>query len=75
MESSLPLETMTREEKLREMNALWENLTRNADEFKSPDWHAQALHETAHLVEEGRATFDDWESAKQRLLERAHPEE
>ncbi len=66
---------MTRAEKLREMEALWEDLTRNAEEFESPAWHAQALQETARQVEEGQATFSDWEDAKQRLLKRAHSPE
>lgn len=74
MHSSLPLSTMTREQKLRELEALWADLTREADEFESPAWHATALRETAEQVESGQATFDDWEAAKQRLLKRAHPE-
>ena len=40
MDVVLPLDRMTTAEKLRAMEALWADLTRNADDFESPAWHA-----------------------------------
>jgi hypothetical protein len=63
----LPLEKMSRADKLREMEALWADLSGDADKLNSPAWHHDALRETERLVEQGKAKFSDWESAKRRI--------
>ena len=70
MDVVLPLDRMTTEEKLRAMEALWADLTRNADDFESPAWHADVLREREQRVVEGKETFVDWEDAKRQLRER-----
>ncbi len=45
MATRLPLEKMTVEEKLQAMEALWEDLTRRADEYEPPTWHGEVLRE------------------------------
>ena len=50
---------MTTEEKLRAMEALWADLTRNADDFESPVWHADVLREREQHIAEGKETFVD----------------
>jgi hypothetical protein len=52
------------------MELLWADLTRNADDFGSPAWHADALRERVQSVAEGKETFVDWEEAKRQLRER-----
>ena len=70
MDLVLPLDRMTTAEKLRAMEALWADLSRNADEFESPAWHADVLSERQQRVAEGKETFVDWEAAKRQLRER-----
>ena len=64
------LEVMTVPEKLRLMEALWVNLSRPAAGLESPAWHEDVLKEREALVKAGKATFVDWETAKQELRAR-----
>jgi len=61
---------MTTEEKLRAMEALWADLTRHAEAFESPVWHADVLRERERRVVEGNEPFVDWDEAKRELRER-----
>jgi hypothetical protein len=70
MEAVLPLDQMTTAEKLRAMEAIWADLTRNADSFDSPAWHADVLREREQRIAEGKETFIDWDEAKRQLRER-----
>lgn len=70
MEAVLPLDQMTTAEKLRAMEAIWADLTRNADSFESPAWHADVLREREQHIAEGKETFVDWDEAKRQLRER-----
>ena len=58
---------MPRAEKLRLMEALWVELSRDEAEFESPAWHESALRETAERFSEGREEVIDWEQAKAEL--------
>jgi hypothetical protein len=69
MSLTLPLDQMTTEEKLQAMEALWADLTRNAEQFQSPAWHEQVLIEREQRVTSGEDTFVDWETVKQQLRE------
>ena len=51
------------EDKLRVMDALW-------DELDSPSWHEQVLKERAERVRTGEEKFEDWETTKRELRER-----
>ncbi len=63
----LPLKTMSRAEKLREMEALWTDLSQDEQKLKSPAWHRTALREAEGAVKSGKAKFSDWDEAKARL--------
>jgi len=67
----LPLQKMSRDEKLRAMEALWADLSKNDDRFESPPWHAEALRESERVVKNGKAKFSDWEIAKKRIRRKA----
>ena len=67
----LPLQKMSRNEKLRAMEALWADLSKDEDRFQSPAWHAQALREAERAVKNGKAKFSDWEKAKKRIRRKA----
>ncbi len=70
MEATLPLDRMTVAEKLRAMEALWADLSRNEAQFGSPAWHGDMLHDRAARVKSGKESFTDWETAKKRLRDK-----
>jgi hypothetical protein len=65
--SALEIQQLPREEKLRLMEALWADLSRDEAEVESPAWHADALRETAERVARGEEKVLDWEQAKTKL--------
>jgi hypothetical protein len=71
MPVTLPLNKMSRNEKLRLMEAIWADLSDDEDQFESPLWHKQALRETEKLVKSGEAKFSAWEQAKVRIRRQA----
>jgi len=70
MAVTLPIGRMSREDKLRAMEALWADLSRNEREIESPVWHEQVLREREQRVRSGQESFIDWETAKQQLRDR-----
>jgi hypothetical protein len=67
--SALEIQKMPRKEKLRLMETLWADLSRDESEMESPAWHADALRETANRVERGEEKVLNWEQAKVELLQ------
>lgn len=61
---------MPRQEKLRLMEALWEDLSRDEAEVESPAWHETELTETQRRLESGQEQALDWEQAKAELRKR-----
>jgi hypothetical protein len=62
---------MTIAEKIKVMETLWSDLTRDEAQFKSPEWHGEVLRERAARVKQGKESFMDWETAKKQLRTRA----
>lgn len=71
MAITLPLKKMSREDKLRALEAIGADLASDDEGFESPAWHAAELRETEQRVKEGKATFSDWEQAKERIRRKA----
>ena len=69
MDVTLPLSEMTVAEKLRVMEALWDDLTRR-DECETPAWHLEILREREQREKAGLEPYSDWEEAKERLRQR-----
>lgn len=61
---------MTRDEKLRAMEALWADLSRDEEALESPGWHRDVLAEREQLVRDGKAQFINWDTAKKRIARR-----
>jgi len=61
---------MTRDQKLRAMEALWADLSKEQTEVESPGWHAEALKETESRLAEGTEKTLDWADAKRGLRKR-----
>lgn len=70
MDAVLPLDQMTTAEKLRAMEALWADLTQQAEAFDSPAWHGDVLRERDQQIADGKEPSTDWETAKRNLRER-----
>lgn len=70
MQSPVDLKQMTVPDKLRLMEALWDELCSREEEIPVPDWHKRVLDERERQIEEGEATFGEWEAAKERIAKR-----
>ena len=68
--STLAIQKMSWEEKLRTMEELWESLSGEGSQLESPAWHGDALRETEQRYDAGREQPLDWAIAKQELRER-----
>ena len=69
--SALEIQQLPRSEKLKLMETLWTDLSRDEAELESPAWHADALHETAERRARGEESTIDWELAKAKLRQGA----
>ena len=69
MATPLAIDEMTIEEKLRAMEALWEDLCQHETDLPVHQWQKEILDERERLVERGGAQFSDWEEAKKRITE------
>ena len=58
---------MSRVQKLRAMEEIWADLSRDDDRYESPACHNDALQEAERAVASGKAKFSDWDEAKERL--------
>lgn len=67
MAEPLQIEHMTLEEKLRAMEALWDDLCRRDDAVPVPQWQKDLLDDRERLIQQGKARFSDWDSAKKRI--------
>lgn len=67
VKAMLMLDNMSRTDKLKLMEALWDDLTAHATELSIADWHADALNEAQQAYASGQAKFIDWAEAKQKL--------
>lgn len=55
---------MSRGEKLKLMELLWEQLSQPDVAFESPAWHARELAATEKRLAEGKEQVMNWEAAK-----------
>lgn len=65
--SVVEIQRMPRREKLKLMETLWAELSRDDAELESPAWHADALRETSERRARGQESLLDWEEAKAKL--------
>ena len=71
MEATLPLDKMTVAEKLRAMEMLWADLSRNEVQIESPAWHKKILKSRLAKIESGKGEFLTLAQLKKRLAKRA----
>jgi putative addiction module component (TIGR02574 family) len=70
MPTPVEIKQMALSEKLRLMEALWDELCGREEDVPVPDWHKAILDEREQQIAEGQAVFVDWENAKERIRKR-----
>ena len=65
--TALEIKKMPRWEKLKLMESLWADLSRNEAELESPGWHADALREMAERRAHGDEPLIAWDEAKIKM--------
>jgi hypothetical protein len=58
---------MSREDKLLAMEALWDDLCRQAGAIVSPEWHESELSERDAVYRSGVDSAEDWTEAKAKI--------
>ena len=71
MATPLAIDEMTIEEKLRAMEALWDDLCQHEAVLPVHQWQKEILDEREQSIERGEAQFSDWEEAKKRITGQA----
>jgi len=57
MSETLNLKQMSRPEKVRLMEQIWQHLSADEQEVESPSWHGEIIAARTAKVEQGNATF------------------
>jgi hypothetical protein len=70
MSNAIDIGHLSREEKLRIMEAIWEDLSREDEQVESPEWHREVLEETDRRRQSGQEGVVDWQEAKKGLRKR-----
>jgi hypothetical protein len=61
---------LPKEEKLMLMEALWEDLSRDGEDFESPAWHGEVLREREKALQAGEDRFLTVDEARAELKSR-----
>lgn len=64
------IKEMPMDQKLRLIEALWDDIGRHDQDYDSPRWHQEALESTEERRRAGLEEPIDWEAAKERLGKR-----
>lgn len=67
MQTTLPLDKMSTEEKIQAMESIWDDLCKNEESLPSPLWHGELLQEREEKIKKGNVKFVDWEKAKKHI--------
>jgi putative addiction module component (TIGR02574 family) len=63
----LPISKLSFVEKLKLMEKLWADLTREEKKLKSPAWHEVVLKDREAAYQAGKLILSDWQQAKKRI--------
>jgi hypothetical protein len=72
MAVELPLDQMSLDDKLQAMELLWADLSKDPSQVVSPAWHGDLLRSRREQAQQGRASFQSWESAMGDLRAELH---
>lgn len=57
---------MSKRERLRIMESIWDSLIHEENEVESPDWHEEVLKERKRKIDRGKAQFFSIDDAKKK---------
>lgn len=63
----IPLSELSFGQKLNLMESIWDDLTKDEINLKSPVWHKEILEDRERALASGKANVSDWEEAKERI--------
>ena len=63
----LDISELTLAQKLNLMESIWDDITQDESDLKSPDWHETVLKDREDALESGKANVSDWDKAKERI--------
>jgi hypothetical protein len=69
MPITLPLQTMSVEEKIQVMESIWKDLCVKAGSTLTPEWHGTVLAGREAALLAGQDASIDWETAKKKISE------
>jgi hypothetical protein len=55
---------------LQAMETLWQEFSRGNSKYPTPSWHFDELRHTENALKSGAQKFEDWSSAKAKILKR-----
>jgi hypothetical protein len=67
MQNTIEIKHLSRDEKLRMIDALWADLVSEEELLESPEWHKKILQETEQRFAEGKEKTLEWHTAKKEL--------
>ena len=70
MSNTIEIKHLTKEEKLKVMEDIWEDLSVDEGQIKSPEWHNAVLKETGNRFNANLEKSIDWQDAKKELRKR-----
>ena len=70
MQNTIEILHLSKKEKLRALEAIWEDLPKDKEQIESPNWHQKVLQETKNRLTSGEEKVLDWETAKKDLRKR-----
>lgn len=70
MKTNIDIKHLSRDEKLRVIEAIWEDLSCEDESIVSPTWHQEALQETVNRIRSGEEKILDWKEGKAVLRKR-----
>ena len=50
------------------MEVIWEDLSKDKENFDSPEWHGDALRQTEIQYKSGELDVVDWDNAKKEAI-------
>ena len=70
MQITLPLQEMTISDKIRVMEDIWNDLSKDDSGYTPPDWHHDILKIRQERLNSRDIGFTDWETAKKEIRKR-----
>jgi len=72
VETTIDIDQMTVSDKLRLMELLWSDISKDPENVEVPDWHRKVLEDRDRALANGETKFIDFEDAVAEIRQRAN---